>query len=47
MVAEMFEAEAKFIPQFEGKTLERKPQLWSLNTPEDVEVHVDPGEEEA
>lgn len=46
MVAEMFEAEAKFIPQFDGKALQRKVQLWSLNTPEDVEVHVDPGEAE-
>jgi len=45
MVAEMFEAEAKFIPQFEGRGLERKPQLWHLNTPEDIEMHVDPGEE--
>ena len=42
----MFEAEAKLIPQFDGKALQRKPQLWSLNTPEEVEVRVDPGEEE-
>ncbi len=46
MTAEMFEAEAEFIPQFEGKALQRKPQLWSVHTPENVERHVDPGEEE-
>jgi len=46
MVAEMFEAEAKFIPQFEGKGLDRKPQLWQANAPAEVEMHVDPGEQE-
>ena len=47
MAIELFEAEAKFIPQFNGRKPEARPEVWrSIVDEQEVEVHVDPGEEE-